>query len=98
MLNPVTFIVLFSIGSLLAFTYHLAKDEKPTKDSRNHGDKAVHALAGLMLMFTNALIVWLVWNHVVVSEFAVPTISYVSAYFIAWAIRCCALPLREKNG
>lgn len=97
MLTPTNFIVFFLVLGLLAAIYHLAKDEDATKDKRTHGDKAAHALAGIIVAFLNALIVWLVWNHIVVKEFAVPTISYVSAYFMAWAVRQCAMPLRENR-
>ena len=88
MLTPTNIMWFFlAEGIILFLAYILFGDQRNvSKDMRTAGDKAVEALGNALGYFYSGWIFWLVWNHIVVKEFSLPTISYISAFFIAFAI------------
>ncbi len=77
--------VIIATDLLFGIGYALASDGKTAFPKPTASDMATNWFSSAMALPIRGLFVWLVWNHVVVHEFSVPTIGYLSATFIAWA-------------
>jgi hypothetical protein len=69
-----------------------AMDYEPTKSST-----ATLLMTQATMYPLRGWALWLVWNHVVVREFPLDRLSFLSAFFIAWGINFVTASVADNN-